>query len=72
MSGNRRPPQPYVPAVVGDTRAQLAALADAISRKADITSEPVYNAVLLMAPGGATWRVTVDDAGALHTAVVPR
>lgn len=72
MSGNRRPPQPYIPTVAGDTRAQIAALADAIGRKADFTSEPVYSAVQLIAPGGAVWRLTVDDAGAVHTAVVPR
>ena len=47
-------------------------LADAISRKADLTSIPTYSAVMLIAPDGSTWNVSVDSAGALVTAQVPR
>jgi hypothetical protein len=34
--------------------------------------ESEFPALLLRAPDGSTWRVTVDDAGALTTVQVPR
>jgi 5,10-methenyltetrahydromethanopterin hydrogenase len=68
-----RPPAPYAPQFTSNNpRDLLRQIGDALSRKADVTSEPVYTAVLLIAPGGATYRVTVDDAGALSAAAVPR
>lgn len=67
-----RPPQPLVPALTGSPDQRMTQLAQAISRKADATSEPVYSAVHLIAPGGAVWRVAVSDAGALAITVVPR
>ena len=67
-----RPPAPFSPAMTGSPRDQLRQIADAISRKADATLEPAYTAVLLIAPNGTTYRVAVDDAGALSTVVVPR
>jgi hypothetical protein len=45
-------------------------LAGVVSGKADKTTQPMFNTVLLQAPGGAVWRVSVDDTGALQTAVV--
>jgi hypothetical protein len=67
-----RPPAPFSPQLTGDPRDQMRQLADAISRKADIQSEPLYSAVMLRAPDGSSWRVSVDDSGALVTAQVPR
>jgi len=67
-----RPPAPFSPAMTGSPRDQLRQIADAISRKADATLEPVYTAVQLIAPNGTTYRVSVDDAGALSAVVVPR
>lgn len=67
-----RPPAPFSPQLTDNPRDQMRQIADALSRKADATLEPVYTAVLLIAPGGATFRVTVDDAGALAAAAVPR
>ncbi len=67
--------QPVAPLVIpqaGSVDQRLRVLTQAISKKADQTLEPVYNAVLLMAPGGAVYRVTVSDTGALGVAVVPR
>jgi len=67
-----RPPAPFPAGLSGSPADQMRQLADALSQKADVTLQPVYSAVLLIAPGGATWRVTVDDAGALETVQVPR
>lgn len=67
-----RPPAPFSPQLTGDPRDQMRQLADAISQKADVTSVPLYSAVMLMAPDGSSWRLTVDNAGALVTAQVPR
>ena len=67
-----RPPAPVLPSLFGSIPDQMRQLAEAISRKADVTSEPVYSAVLLLAPDGTTYRVTVDDSGALSTSVVTR
>jgi 5,10-methenyltetrahydromethanopterin hydrogenase len=64
---------PYTPQLnSANPRELLRQIGDALSRKADATLEPTYSAVLLIAPGGATYRVTVDDAGALSATVVPR
>ena len=67
-----RPPAPFSPQLTGDPRDQMRQLADAISRKADIQSEPLYSPVMLRAPDGSSWRVSVDNAGALVTAQVAR
>lgn len=67
-----QPPAPLIAPVSGTAEQRLQQLADAISRKQDRTSEPIYASVMLLAPNGATWRVSVDNTGALSTAVVPR
>lgn len=56
----------------GSLESRVRVLADAVSRKADQTAEPMFSGVLLRAPGGAVWRVSVDDAGGLTTSVVAR
>jgi hypothetical protein len=66
------PPAPFVAPASGPIDQRLAQLATAISKKADVTTQPVYNSVILMAPGGAAWRLAVDDAGALAVTAVPR
>jgi len=65
------PPRTVVP-TTGSLESRVRVLADVVSRKADQTAQPMFNSVLLQAPGGAVWRVSVDDSGALQTAVVPR
>jgi hypothetical protein len=65
-------PAPTIPPFSGTPDQRLALLADAISRKADNTSIPTYSAVMLIAPDGSTWRLSVDATGALSTAAVPR
>jgi hypothetical protein len=68
----RHPAAPFIAPYSGDPDQRLAIIADALSRKADQTSEPAYNAVLLRSPDGSTWRVTVSAAGVLTTAQVTR
>jgi hypothetical protein len=68
---------PFAPArtiipTTGSLESRVRVLTDAVSKKADQTAQPMFNSVLLQAPGGAVWRVSVDDTGALQTAVVPR
>ena len=69
---NIYPPAPFVAPVSGDIVQRLSQVAEAINKKADVTAEPTYSAVLLVASNGSVWRLTVDSAGALHTASVPR
>lgn len=72
MATTPRPAQPFTPGLGGSVAQQLAALADAISKKADTTSEPVYSAVNLISPGGTVFRVSVSNTGALQSTVVGR
>jgi hypothetical protein len=65
------PPRTIVP-TAGPLEARVRVLAQVVSNKADKTAQPMFNAVLLQAPGGAVWRVSVDDTGALQTVVVSR
>jgi len=67
-----RGPAPTPTPAGGTLDQRFAQLALAVSRKADVTSEPAYSAVLLTASDGSTWRVSVDPTGALVTAVVTR
>jgi hypothetical protein len=65
-------PAPFVAPFSGTDDQKFAMVADALSRKADSTSVPTYSAVMLIAPDGSTWRLSVDATGALSTAAVPR
>jgi hypothetical protein len=56
----------------GSLESRVRVLAEIVSKKADQTAIPMFSAVMLQAPGGAVWRVTVDDAGGLTTALVTR
>jgi hypothetical protein len=68
----RLPPQSFTPPTSGSLEQRVRIIGEALSRKADLSLEPVYSAVLLVAPGGATWRLSVDDTGAVSTVVVAR
>ena len=67
-----RPPAPFPTQLSGSLPDQVRQIADALSRKADQTLIPVYKSVILLAPGGGSWMVSVDDAGALQTSAVQR
>ena len=67
-----RPPAPFAPPITGSVEQRLRLIADAISKKADQTLLPVYNAVVLVSPGGVAWQLSVDDSGALQVSVMQR
>ena len=67
-----RPPAPTSTPSSGSLNQRLAQLAVAVSRKADMTSVPVYQAIRLVAADGSTWQITVDPGGGLHTEAVTR
>ena len=72
MSRPPRAPAPTPVPLIGTTDQKLAQLANAISAKADTTLEPTYHALLLMAPDGSTWRVTISNTGTFTAAQVAR
>ena len=59
--------QPFLSPTAGTVDERLGMLADAVNRKADSNSSPVFVSLVLISPNRTRWLVTVDDAGALHT-----
>jgi hypothetical protein len=70
MATAPRPPAPFIAPVAGDMDQRLAQVAQAINRKADATTVPSFSAIILRAPNGSSWQLSVDNTGALSTAVV--
>lgn len=69
----RRFPVPgFTPPQSGSLEQRVRIIAEAIGKKADQTLVPSYAAVILAAPDGSHWRVSVTAAGVLQTQqVVP-
>jgi predicted nucleic acid-binding protein len=67
-----RPAAPLLVPTRGTIEERLQVIVQALGRKAEQTAEPVCSAVLLLAPNGTTYRLSVNDAGTLATAAVPR
>lgn len=68
-----RAPAPFTVPSGGSIDERFAAIAQELNRKANAGhAGPAYAFLGLIAPDGATWRLTVDSAGALHTEQVPR
>jgi len=67
-----RPPAPFSGQLSANPQDQMRQVAEALSRKMDVTLEPTYSAVMLLAPDGSAWRLSVDASGALSTMPVPR
>ncbi len=71
MSG--RLPAQAVPFSPSQSReAQLADMQEQLRGKANRNSEEIFTTILLRAPGGAYFRVKVNDAGVLSTEAVVR
>lgn len=67
------PPAPFTAPLSGDLDQRLAAIAGAINRKMDAgVQSAAFHFLALISDDGTTWRLTVDNAGALHTQAVPR
>lgn len=58
------PAAPFIAPATGSIDQRLAQVAQAINRKADATTTPVFSAVLFQADDGSTWRFSVDATGA--------
>jgi hypothetical protein len=69
----RHPAAPFTVPVNGDIDQRLAAIATELNKKANAgIAGPAYHFLGLIAPDGGNWRVYVDNAGVLHTELVPR
>ena len=68
MSGTLRAPGVAGVSPSTSRPAQLADLSEQLLRKADVGGEPVFAAIILRAPNGAHFRVTVSNAGTLAVA----
>jgi hypothetical protein len=68
----RHAPAPFTAPVSGDIDQRLAAIADALNSKASATSPPAWPFIGLRSPDGTMWKISVDNAGAIHSEVVPR
>jgi hypothetical protein len=66
------PPAPFSAPTTGDINQRLAEIVDALNRKANANGATVFPFIGLMAPDGSTWKLSVDNAGALHADQVPR
>lgn len=68
-----RPPAPFTVPANGSIDERFAAIASAINRKQDAgIASSAFHFIGIISPDGTTWRLTVDDAGDLHTEQVPR
>ena len=68
----RHPAAPFIAPVSGDINQRFAQVAAAINQKADANSASVFPFIGLTSPNGTTFKVTVDDTGAISTEAVPR
>lgn len=68
----RLPRLPGSDRLAGSWNQMCNAIEDADRQNAKIGQELAVPAVLLPAPDGSTWRVTVDNTGTLVTTQVPR
>lgn len=70
MAARPQPPAPFVAPVSGDINQRMAGVAAAINRKADATATPSFSSIVLRAPDGSSWTVSVDTTGKLVTTQV--
>jgi hypothetical protein len=69
----RHPAAPFTVPQSGDIDQRFAAVATELNKKANAgIGGPAYRFLGLIAPDGSSWRVTIDNAGVIHTEQVPR
>lgn len=69
----RHPAAPFSAPTSGSIDERLAIIAAELNRKANSgIAGPSYAFLGLLSPNGTAWRLTVDDAGVLHTEATPR
>ena len=68
-----RPPAPFHAPTGGSIDERLAVMAQEINRKANAgLAGPSYAFIGLISPNGTSYRVSVDDTGAIVTEAAPR
>ncbi len=68
-----RPPAPFQAPMSGSIDERLSIMATEINRKMNAgLAGPAYSFLGLIAPDGSAYRLTVDNAGVLHTELTPR
>jgi hypothetical protein len=68
-----RPPAPFTVPANGSIDERFAAIASELNRKQNAgIAGPAFHFYGIISPNGTTYRLTVDDTGALHTEVTPR
>jgi hypothetical protein len=73
MARPYHPPAPFLAPTTGSTDQKLALIAAELNKKADQGVQgTAFQFMALISPDGSTWRVLVDNAGALSTELVPR
>jgi len=69
----RHPAAPFQAPTSGSIDERLAIIAAELNKKANSgIAGPSYHFLGLISPNGTAWRLTVDDAGVLHTEATPR
>lgn len=68
----RHPPAPFSVPETGDINQRLSAIAEALNGKASATTPPAWPFIGIRSPNGTMWKISVDDAGVISTAPVPR
>jgi hypothetical protein len=63
-------PAPFVAPQSGDINQRFALVAAAINGKAPSTTTPAFDSIVLRAPDGSNWVVSVNASGALTTTQV--
>jgi hypothetical protein len=63
-------PAPFVAPQSGDINQRFALVAAAINGKAPSTTTPAFDSIVLRAPDGSNWIVSVNASGALITTQV--
>jgi hypothetical protein len=67
------PPPPFSVPAGGTIEDRLNAIAVELNRKANAgVGNTAVQFVGLLSPDGTTWKLSVDNAGVVHTEVVPR
>ena len=73
MARPYHPPAPFTAPTSGDIDLKLATIVAELNKKADAGIQgPAFHFMALISPDGSTWRVLVDNTGALSTELVPR
>lgn len=73
MARPYHPPAPFTAPVSGNIEQRLAAIADELNRKLDAGgTNTAFRFIGMQSPNGTTWRLSVDDTGAVVTEMVPR